>query len=123
MRFLLAIAVPQDASRGNLRTTELAHRLGLPDGCPSGFAIDRQVGVMCLPLWRLRPARFVSAAALCFPPSKDGGQDLIQMFLLSLSSHMAIGHLAGHLLSTSRNVLCQLARPVATPFRRSAERF
>lgn len=123
MLFLLDVAVPEHNACCDLITTELMHWLGLLGGCSQGFAIDGQVGVIRLSRWRLQSTRLISAAALRFPSDKEGGEDGIQFLLIELGEHIAVRHLAGHLLSVSLEVLCKLACQMANPFSRSAQCF
>ena len=64
--FLLHIAVPQDNASGDLITTELMHRMRLRRGGTQRFAINSQMRVISLPLWRVQSAWFRSTALLGF---------------------------------------------------------
>jgi hypothetical protein len=71
--FLLYIAVPQDNASGHLITIELMYRMRLRSRPAQGLAIDSQVSMIGLSLWRLQAARFLSTPLLCFSAHKKGG--------------------------------------------------
>ena len=64
--FLLHIAMPQDDASGDLRATELVHRMRLRSGGSQGFAINSRMSVISLPLRRVQSAWFRSTALLGF---------------------------------------------------------
>ena len=116
--FLPHIAVPQNDPRANLVTTELMDGLRLRTGCTQRFAIDGQMAVIDLTARYLQAAGFVSTAALSLPADQKGRDDRIKFAGIDPVSHVAVGHLTGHLLPAQPKTLRQGVASMTNPFRR-----
>jgi hypothetical protein len=97
------------------------HRMRLRSGGSEGFAINSQMGVISLALWRVQSARFRSTALLGFPAHKKCCQELFKVLSVDSREHVAVRHLARHALSVQAEVVYQNSSTMSDPVRRSTQ--